>query len=149
MKAGFGGGVCLGLDRFRERWRLCGPGFAGCCVDLSRLYVMEWNKSCSLLCAPMVSGSEYAVAAYAIDAESSSALCSGATKPEFMVAVFVIASTFLLLCGLRCYLVPVVGLECFFNCLEHWQVKTLCEKAKEILMEESNVQVRQISQLLS
>jgi len=96
-------------------------------------------------CAPTASGSEYAIAAYAIDAESSSALCFGTTKPEFMVAVFVIASTFLLLYGLRCCLVPVVGLECFFNCLEHCQVKTLCEKAKEILMEESNVQVRQIS----
>ena len=93
----------------------------------------------------MVSGSEYAIAAYAIDAESSSALCFGTTKPEFMVAVFVIVSTFLLLYGLHCCLVPVIGLECFFNCLELWQVKTLCEKAKEILMEESNVQVRQIS----
>jgi hypothetical protein len=96
--------------------------------------------------APMVSGSEYAIAAYAIDAESSFALCFVTpTKPEFMVAVFVFASTFMLLYGLHCCLVPVIGLKCFFNCLEHWQVKTLCEKAKEILMEESNVQVRRIS----
>lgn len=92
----------------------------------------------------MVSGSEYAIAA-----ESSSAMCFGTSKHEFMVAVFVIASTFFLLYGLRCCLVPVIGLECFFNCLELWQVKTLCEKAKEILMEESNVQVRQMSHTIT
>jgi len=41
--------------------------------------------------------------------------------------------------GLNVYLFTLAWCDLYW--LEHWQVKTLCEKAKEILMEESNVQV--------
>ena len=82
------------------------------------------------------------------------------------LAVPVIESTFLLLYAFmfgRCFILAMLlscpggGLNvylftlawCDLYWLEHWQVKTLCEKAKEILMEESNVQVRVYGRALS
>lgn len=56
-----------------------------------------------------MTGSEYAVAAQGLDAESAAAVCFDATPPGFMLVVAVIESTFLLLYVQRCI--------CFIACL--------------------------------